>query len=324
MKKLTNWIYLSLFLIVWAVVLSLLYEKGKLPGGLIYGQIPQQTIDYFNKLVDVLDISIRYNPDIRPKDWQDKWNYGEDPQTGLKKIEDEYFIVYFNDSKRETERAEKIISMAHDAIPYLADMMGKYFYPEDVNQRKLPVYVTDSKNQFAKISGIISENERLNSDNVLGWYFSEYSRMGNLTKGITLSPGIWHTDSLARKVLWHEMNHYVYFTSLQYDKVVRPYIWVYEGLADYFSSPGKSLTEEQVNQCLTYTLSKDFPDFIANYWGGESVYRFMEDTYQPNTVKAFIQNTYTETIETSIENIFHKNITTFENEWKQSLKEPIE
>jgi hypothetical protein len=320
MKRLTNWIYLSFFLAIWVVMLSFLYEKGKLPGGLIYGQIPQQTIDYFTKLVDVLDISIKYKPEIRPRDWRDKWNYGEDPRTGLKKIEDEYFIVYFNDSEKEMDHAGKIISMAHDAIPYLADMMGRYFYPEDVNQRKLPIYVTDSKDQFAEVSRIISENDRLNSDNVLGWYSCTYSRMGNLTKGITLSPGIWQTDSLARKVLWHEMNHYVYFTSLHYDKVVRPYVWVSEGLADYFSSPGRPLTEEQIKRCLTYTLSKNFPDFSANYWGGESVYRFMEATYQPNAVKAFIQNTYTETIENSIENIFHKNISVFEAEWKQAIQ----
>jgi hypothetical protein len=320
MKRLTPLYVVALILLCWVGLLGKLYEKGKAPGALIYARIPEETIRFLDKLSAQLDLFLRFDPDIRPKDWQDKFNYGEDPATGLKKIEDDCFVVYFNGSDEQASRAEKMLTWAHEAIPGSETLMGKYPYPADVNLRKLPVYLADSKQQFADMATTLQGSPVKGLESTLGLYFSRYSQMGNLTIGILLSPAVWRDDKQARQVLWHEMNHYVYFTLLEYDKVVRPYMWVYEGLAEYFSHDRTlQLSATQVESCRQYTLSATFPDYIANYWGGESVYRFMETQYGGTKVKDFIRYTYANPTDQSLTTTFQTDIPRFEVEWKTWL-----
>lgn len=321
MKRYKSLITVGVILACWLVLLCKLYDKGKLPNALIYGRIPDQTVQYIEKLTQALDISVRFNPDIRPEDWQDKFNYGEDPKTGLKKIEDNYFIIYFNGDNKGAECAENTLRMAHEAIPDLTLLMGQYYYPADVNSRKLPIYLAGSQRQYTDIINIISDFNLSNKGPSMGMYISQYSRMGNLTVGIVLHPDIWKSQEQAKEVLWHEMNHYVYFTALQYDKVVRPYMWVYEGLAEYFSKKTSKLTEEQISKCMGYNLSGAFPDYIGNYWGGESVFRFMENSYGITGVKYFISLTYSGTIEESIQEAYNTDIDGLEQGWKNYLQD---
>jgi hypothetical protein len=296
------------------------YDK-KQPAALIYAKIHPETIRFLDSLSNRLDLFINYNPGIRPEDWRNKRNYGEDSKTGLKKIEDDNFIIYFKDTNIEASRAEKILKQANEAIPDLAGLMGKYPYPADVNDRKLPVYLAESQDEYRRIAIILGGSPKNNYNSTLGLYFSSYSRMGNLTAGILLNPKIWRNDSYAEQVLRHEMNHYVYFTLIEYDKTVRPYMWVYEGLAEYFSKEKAfSLTNNQILQCKQYSLSSTFPDYISNYWAGESVFRFMEYAYEKEYVKAFIRNTYSSTIEQSSSSTFDKNLYRIESEWKQWLE----
>ena len=97
-------------------------------------------------------------------------------------------------------------------------------------------------------------------------------------------------------------------------------MWTYEGLAEYFSQNRTlKLTEKQIQQCHKYTLSSTFPDYVSNYWGGESVYRFMEDEYGKEDVKTFISGTYSNTIDYASTSSYGKNLSRIEDEWKQWL-----
>lgn len=321
MKKIGPLSGVALFLLCWIGILGQLYEKGKDSKALIYAEIHPETIRFLDSLSNQLDLQIRFDPKIRPDDWKNRHNYGEDERTGLKKIEDKNFIFYFKETPEELQKARKSLKWANEAIPELADLMGKYPYPADVNDRKLPVYLADTDSEFRKLAVMLGSSPNRNFDNVLGFYYSSYSRMGNFTIGILLSPKIWKSDALAQEVLCHEMNHYVYFTLIEYDKALRPYMWVYEGLADYFPHNNmRSLPEKQVEQCQSFTLKTTFPDYIANYWAGESVYWFMEKTYGKEYVRNFIHQTYTSTTEASISTVFGKEILEIEQEWKNWLK----
>ena len=319
MKKNFTFVYVIIFLLCWIGILGHLYDKGKTSKALIYAEIPEETIRFLDSLSNKMDLLIRYDPGIRPEDWKNRYNYGEDPATGLKKIEDDNFIIYFDESKKETSKAEKILRWANDAIPELAGMLGKYPYPADVNGRKLPIYLADTDGEYLRIASILHGSPYKDLGSV-GLYFSRYSRMGNLTIGILLRQKIWTNDTYAREVLWHEMNHYGYFTLIEYDKAVRPYMWFYEGLAEYFSqSRTLKLTGYQIEQCRNYTLSSTFPSYNANYWGGESVYRFLEDKYGKEDVGTFIRGTYANTVDYSSSTAFNKSLSLIESEWKQWL-----
>mgnify|MGYP003623542512 CR=1 FL=1 len=321
MKKNVPLGFVCLFLIGWTAVLSQLYEHGKGSKALIYAKIHPETIAFLDSLSNRLDLFIRYDPGIRPDDWKDRRNYGEDPETGLGKVEDEFFVVYFKKDEGERRKAEKVLEWANECIPALAGLLGKYPYPKDVNGRKVPIYLADHKDRYADLAEILLGEPYNRIHQTVGVYFSCYSRMGNLTIGILLSPEIWRNDTYAREVLRHEMNHYGYFTLIEYDKAIRPYMWVYEGLAEYFSqSRILQLTTDQIRQCSEYTLSATFPDYNSNYWGGESVYCFMEDRYGKELVKAFIQQTYSNTVGQASVFAFGKELKQLEDEWKQWLQ----
>ena len=319
MKKNSPFLYVAFFLLCWVVLLGQLYEKGKHSKALIYAEIPEETIRFFEYLSSQLDLLIRYDPNIRLKDWKNKHNYGEDPRTGLAKIEDENFIIYFNDEGKEIQKARKILDWANDGIPLLIDLLGKYPYPTDVHSRKLPVYFADNDDRYAEIVTILLGAPYKNIKNTAGLYISSYSRLGNMTTGIVLSPVIWRTDTYAREVLWHEMNHYGYFTWIEYDKAVCQYMWVYEGLAEYFSREEKNLSPVQAQLCLQYSLSATFPNYLANYWGGESVFRFIESGYGKEHVRKFVYCTYANTVDDAATSTFDKNLIRIEEEWKEWL-----
>ena len=98
-------------------------------------------------------------------------------------------------------------------------------------------------------------------------------------------------------------------------------MWVYEGLAEYFSkNEDLKLTPQQINQYLSFSLGNSFPDYSANYRGGESVYRFMESGYGKEITKQFIAGTYSVSVEQAINNAFEKDINEIEREWKEGLE----
>ena len=313
-------LFTVLFLLgCWTGLLVQLYEKGKNSKALIYAEIPDETIRFLDSISNQLDFLIRYDPKIQLKDWKNRNNIGEDERTGLAKIEDRYFIVYFDkNNNKELEKAKKIMEWANKGIPELTDLMGKYPYPADVNDRKLPIYIASSEKKYEELAYIINGSPFKMIPSA-GLYFSVYSRMGNMTLGILLNSIVWSSDKYAQEVLWHEMNHYVYFTLLHYDKIVRPYIWVYEGLARYFSREELKITQQQIELCMQYTLFNSFPDFLANYWGGESVYRFIENEYGIRYVKSFIHHTYSNTIDNATSASFNKGLNRIEEEWKAWL-----
>lgn len=314
-------ISVGIVFLLWFISMVLVFRKGKDTEALIDARVPQETIDFFNEFLNSFDIKLTFNPNPSDEDWDNDRNFGEDERTGLKKLEDEYFIVYFDDKVTEYQRAVSILEYAHQAIPGLVDLMGTYFYPSNVNGRKLPIYLASDSEKYIWIFQQLLSTDRKPAGNSVGLYISSYSIKGNVTIGILLHPRIWeikkHPD-YARRVLWHEMNHYVFFTSLQYDKVVKPFTWVYEGLAEYFSMPTiTKLNKAEADLCQTLSLSKEFHNKNANYWAGQTVYHYFETYYTPDKLKAFIRYSYEMPTNRALHEAFKYPAETLERDWRK-------
>ena len=324
MKKATNWIIVIFLFITWSVAILFIYQRGKERSGIMFAEIPQETVDFIQGLSNHLtDVLISFNPNPKPKDWDNGSNIGEDPQSGLLKIEDEYFIIYYHPSSEK--EAQFVKEYAHKAIRPLAGICGRYYYPEYVNGRKLPIYLANTKSEFVRlnklVSGISTERDYTNT---AGVYISEASSMGCLTKGIVINNELAFTSTnYAKVVLWHEMTHYVFFTSLNYTVRLNLPMWSYEGIAEYCAREGEkiSFTDREIadmrEQCDFETYY--FPYVYQNYRGGESIYRFMEIEYSKEGVTNFLLTLYSEGVSNSLEKNFRLDVKNFEQSWKNYL-----
>jgi hypothetical protein len=320
-RSIYPFIILTVFVGIWLGLLTSLYQKGQEKEAIIYAKIPDEPIRFFAGILETIDQFITFDPGTKIDDWGNDNNYGEDENTGLLKLEDEYFIFYFTKgSAKEEKRAKKAQKWAHEAIQPLADLMGKYHYPTDVKGRKLPIYLADTQKSYTRIISILLNRPNLGEQKgSWGMYICTYSKFGCLTKGIVLHPGTWVTDKDAKATLWHEMNHYVFYSSLDFSKVIDPYLWVSEGLAEYFSKEYPKLSRKEVERLDDEHLDKTFKYVYDNYIGGQSVYQTLYDKYGEQRLKEFIRQTYSN----RMEQVYPKSIqvprSRFEEEWKAYL-----
>lgn len=305
----------------WLSLLIGVYQKGKEKEAVIYAEIPQETIRFIEGLLDTLDQSIRFDPDLTTADWDNETNYGEDEATGLLKLEDEYFIVYFpKGDKKQQKRARQTQQWAHEAIGPLASLMGRYPYPKEVKGRKLPIYLAGTQKEYTRIIAFLMENPQLKEQTgSWGMYICTYSYQGCLTKGIVLHPGTWGKEKDAHATLWHEMNHYVFYTSLDYSQVIDPYLWVSEGLAEYFSKGNPVLDAAMIERLQNERLDHTFRYVYDNYAGGQSVYSTLHQKYGEQAVRDFIGLTYSNRMMNVYPKAVHISGAQFEQEWKSYL-----
>ena len=322
MKKLGSISGVLLVFVLSAFALVMIYDKGKDQKPLRYADVPQSTIDWINSIGQGLDdILSSFDPLPRPTPWDNDDDLGQDPESGLKTLEDEYFIFYF--PKSLTKQAHLCQNLAHEAIPHLEDIIGKYYYPDDMNGRKVPIYLMPNQKEFEKLMkkmvGPGGDYER-----TAGITIQEVSPSGYYLKGIALNGKYsFKSKAYTKNVLWHEMTHYCFFASIDYSRQVGLPMWCYEGIAEYTSLPGEkprfsSSEIETMRKDCDFTASY-FPYVFENYQGGQSIFCYMESTYSVNGVKKFLRTTYSSGIPSSLKTNFSKTIKQFENDWKSNL-----
>ena len=322
MKRFGPIAIIMLAFVLSALALVKVYDKGKDQKPLRFADIPQETIDWINSIGDGIDdiLSI-FNPTPRPTPWNNDGDPGKDPETGLSTLEDDYFIFYYPESL--TRKARMCQSLAHEAIPHLEDMIGKYYYPKDMNGRKVPIYIMPNQEAFNDLMAKIYTKDR-DYESVAGITIHEISSSGYYLLAIALNGRhCFRTDAYTKNVLWHEMTHYCFFASLDYSQQLNLPMWCTEGIAEYTSLPGErpKFTSDQIskmrNECdLTQPI---FPYVFEVYDGGHSIYCHMEDRYQVNGVKAFLRTMYGNGIPVSLDKNFNITISEFESDWKANL-----
>ena len=321
MKRFGSIAAVLLVFILSALALIIVYDKGKDQKPLRYADIPPETIDWINSLGEgINDIFSVFNPTPRPTPWDNGTDIGKDPETGLSMLEDEYFIIYYPESLEK--KAKLTLQYAHEAIPRMEDIIGKYYYPSDMNGRKVSIYIAKAQEEFDSL--MIKFGFHGDYGNVDGVTISEISPSGYYLTGIVIKgQTVFRTNEYHREVLWHEMTHYCFGASIDYNQKVKLPMWCTEGIAEYTGIVDRrpSFSEEQISlmrkEC---DLSEQKFQYVFEvYWGGHSIFCHMEDRYQKSGVRAFLKTLYKKGIPASLKENFSTTLPEFEADWKANL-----
>ena len=321
MKRYAPLICILLAFLVAAFVLVKVYDRGKDSDRLLDATIPPETIEWINNLGNELnDIISWFDPDPRPTPWGNEDDEGRDSTSHMRVLEDELFVIYYSESLQE--RAEECLRYAHENIPRLVEICGKYYYPEEMNGRKVPIYLTKNQREY---DDVLEKQFKIGDcKNTAGLCYFQISTIGFYLNGIFLNGRyVYDSHEYFKEVLCHEMTHYCFFASVNYFQYAKIPMWCYEGIAEYTSMPGKrpkfTLMEiaDMRKQCdLTDSY---FPYTYQNYSGGQSIFKFIEDRYQVAGVQHFVGDLYDEGIPVSLKNNFSITVKQLEQQWKEAL-----
>lgn len=277
-----------------------------------FSHIPKETIDFINKVRDQI-IVINRNP--KSGDWNND-SAGNGYLAEYKSLQDTSFIVYYLPRTEAEFRAVEILKQANGAIKPLEDMFGKYYYPYLVNKRKLPIFITNSDREY---NNIIQQVGHCDGRGSVGITCFELSQCGIRTLGIFLSPQAWEgqVPDFSRIVLRHEMSHYVFLTSLDFEKNPSPLCWVIEGTAEYFAEDVQRLKDVNKLKAQQIHLDRELDNHLDNYWVGYTVLLGAENHYGKKVATRFIRENYYSPIASSVYNSFRKGMPSFQTDWQQ-------
>ncbi len=289
-----------------AFIVAKVYDIGLHRPPLKYADVPPSTKEYLRNLgKNTQDQGISYS-DQGPFDWNNNNDLGQKKSETWKSEEDENFIVYYHHDQEATwqAHAQDVLHHARENVGYLKDLFGVYFYAADMNGRRLAIYLPESESLYSSTIANLMEQPNVDSSGSLGITITQVGPLGCMTKGIVLHPSCFDVDPYNVngfvKVLQHEMCHYVFFSALDYNRDVRHYLWVSEGIAEYFCDRhdhrqihAPDSVDFIANNCQ---LTGEFPhEGNAAYWAGESFFRFLEKKGKKAEVKKFIQDAFTHT-----------------------------
>ena len=300
----------ALFVLL-ALIVAKVYDIGLHRPPLKYANIPTSTQDYLRNLgKNTKDQGITYS-DQGPFDWNNDDDLGQQKDQAWHHEEDENFIVYYHHDKEALwqAHAQGVLHHARENIDYLKDLFDTYFYAADMNGRRLTIYLPENEGLYASTIANLMELPHVDSSGSLGITITEVGPLGCMTKGIVLNPKCFDVEPYDVngfiKVLQHEMCHYVFFSALDYNKDIHHYLWVSEGIAEYFCDRHdhrQVRSQDSIdfiqNNCQ---LNHEFPhESNAAYWAGESFFRFLEKKGKKSEVKQFIQDAFTHTTDSII------------------------
>lgn len=303
------------FLAFW-VIKGLFREQRPLSNA----DIPQETIDWFKGLTDDgSDIGGILGPDDRdPSDW----NRYESIDS-MHRLEDKFFIIYYSqkDSVVEKEKARICQRYAYEAIPEGQLLMKNYPLPEQLNGRKLPIFLAKTTSDYQSICEQIGHN--FPGSGTIGLYCFQYGAGGVYTDGILISPEAWgpagddpftyRDDHEFKKTLWHEMNHFMYFSNWDFTQASKPCLWFTEGLAEYFAGNYSRLSANRDHN--KYNLTDNLPSGNGEYWVGLSAYLCLESAYDRNVVSNVVTSSYTQSIESATQAGTHESLSSWNEKW---------
>ena len=304
-KIFLTWIAVILFGTLLAYELYVVYNRSD-QRPLSNADIPQSTKDWFKGLIDGgSDIGGILGPDDRHPD---DWSRYEDIDNMLR-IEDELFVIYYSTKDSVVERKKALVSQryAHEAIPLGELFMKSYPYPDSLNGRKLPIFLAKTVDDFRSIC--IQLNHGDPGTSAIGLYCFQYSVNGVYTDGIIISPEAWKVSDLQidentqdehfKQTLWHEMNHFMFFTNWDYTQTSIPNLWFIEGLAEYFAGNYDRL--RQVGDHNKLNLTDDFRGGgLSEYWAGFSAYLCLDKYFGKSRVSDMVGYSYEHSIDESV------------------------
>lgn len=274
--------------------------------------IPEGTLAFLDSLGKRLlngdDHLVLHRRDSLDADsWNNDHDFGRRDTNGFYVYDEDTMFVIYSD-KNDPDILAMTLEYARSAVRPLEQVMGQYYYPYMVNGRKLPLYLcTDEDSYQYACRSLCNDDE--DYSNTWGLCVQSYCGYDVLAQGITLNYGsmkrLSHDPDLNLKAtIWHEMNHYVYFQSIDLSKEISMHTWIYEGLAEYFSSNVKrqttSLNSTEKEAVYTNDFNSSFDPFLFNYSGGELFYDYLEASYGEKEVREFIQDIYSRPLDEAL------------------------
>lgn len=290
-----------------------LNTRGEPP--LVEAVIPESTLAFLDSLANRFlggddHLVLTQVDSISTDSWNNKHDFGYKDSNGFYVYEvDSLFVIYSDVS--DFDLAEKTRQYAHNAIEPMKRLMGHYVYPYMVNGRKLSLYLCTNEDVYQNACRALTDGDG-DYSKTWGLCVYRYSGYEVQTLGITLNYGSMrrissNPDLDLNATVWHEMNHYVYFQSIDLSQEISMHTWMYEGLAEHFASQIKKQTTELTNvekeAVYNNNLSSTFDPFSFNYSGGELFYDYLESRYGELTVNRFIQDIYSSTLDEALYNM---------------------
>lgn len=331
-KTYSQFIIMVLWLLVSAVGVGTVYQIARNRPPVVYGNLTPDQVDKFNRLLkDNGENGGQFiNELFNLEDWDNASDLGAQESLDWVKLEDANFIVYYKEDLKGVwkQNAELTLRLANKAIPDLKSTFGRYIYPKDINGRKLPIYLPPTPSAYGNTIRSLT-NGACGDGNSIGKTVYLISPSGFLAKGIVLKNSTFSTQELYQNsiicVLPHELSHYVYEASYDYNRGEAPLNWVSEGIADYVAQRSAQVQGTDSiafieNLCR---LGADFPEKSGNfndnqYWAGESFFNFVKDRYGRSAVAKFIEKTYHTSVEDALSSVFEGQ--DMHNEWVEALK----
>lgn len=335
-----TFIKIGIAFFVIALLVGKTYDIGLHRPPLKYASIPDVTKEYLRNLDrNNRDQGITVS-DIGPFDWDNSSDLGQDqtpsinpdkPKEEWQKVENANFIVYYEYDEDAVWQghALDVLRTAQETIEPLKELFGVYFYPSTVNGRRLAIYLPATTSKYKETTCELLEQPNYDITNVAGVTIIQIGPLGCLTRGIVLSPDVFqvsgdHINGYI-KVLQHEMNHYVFFTALNYNNDVHHYLWISEGIAEYFCrrhNGHQVRSADSINYIRTdCQLNQEFTT-EASYWAGESFFLFLDQSRGKNTVKTFLETAY----QCSTDSVFIRMgmpSPVLHQEWVDALEAPV-
>ena len=126
-------------------------------------------------------------------------------------------------------------------------------------------------------------------------------------------------DKELKKTLWHEMNHFMYFTNWNYAQTSEPSLWFTEGLAEYFSENSDRL--KVVGDHRKYNLTDNFRDGSSEYWVGMSAIMCLEKMQGKSIVSDIVGNSYKNPVNKAVQmRIPSENLESWNTRWHSYME----
>lgn len=320
MKNSTTFATLATITIVFACIMGTIYVLGLKKKPLKHKSIPETVISWV-KQIDSTKTDMGFiNLGDGPYEWDNGEDYGSDPANGYTSLNyDPNFIVYYRDDPAGIwkQNAEALLNEANMAMGDLASFMGSFPAPTSFYGRRLPIYLPSSELDYVNTATAICGHPA--GSGTAGLYVHGYGLHGPIAKALLINPrtfpdledSYWYYKNSYHFVLRHEMNHYVFFSNLDYTAGESHRTWEYEGLADFFAYElgektefvaGQDSIDFIKNRCL---LTGEFPNddmaFVnSEYWAGESLYKFLKETAGEQNTSRFVRYLYMEPFEEAV------------------------
>lgn len=298
-------------LAVIALVIAKLYDIGTHRPSLVYRQLSPEMIFWINTFNQLGPENIIKAAPVGPFEWDNKADIGQKHTAGKwGKEEDANTVVYYRrdrDAKGQI-RAKRVIETADNIIRELPAYLGTYHYPQDLNGRKMPIYLPDNDDEYMTLLNKLSDGAP--SKSKYGTSIIAIGPLGCQCKAIILHPDGFKNNNAEGdpeyiRVLRRELAYYTYMAHLDYNKDTRRYAWFVAGITEHFSLDGRLLPSFSPE--IISKMSQDF-HLNAEYEtkdqlrkaAGTSFIEFYEMNFGSSGLSNLIQTTYTMPVDSAL------------------------